>query len=319
MTLEKWIKLPFLKVRTSNLSDFNLPPKYTLRGLLQGHIGMMIAAPDVGKSHLMLSVAIEHASSCKLVGLSAQQTPKKTLYITTEDSIEVVVQRLKEKASILNELVLSELDKFLDIAVCKEPFVIPPGSPDQVYIYHERLLVSLKQMFSEYSLVILDTVTEAIGECDEVKDDRKIKNTFNRLASESGASIILVHHVNKSEIHGLQKITMASGAGLTSIMRLTKFLISMSKKDESLSLQFLKANYLSKEESKNIPLDWYNNLLVAKHYDQVSIAYPELRMSTVHKKRRKISKKVKIEPDSITLGGIDDANNKKDEDMRNVL
>ena len=36
---------------------------FSLKGLLRGHVGMLIAAPNVGKSHLALCIAMEHASS----------------------------------------------------------------------------------------------------------------------------------------------------------------------------------------------------------------------------------------------------------------
>ena len=44
---------------------------FSLKGLLKGHVGMLIAAPNVGKSHLALCIAMEHSSSMSLLGMSA--------------------------------------------------------------------------------------------------------------------------------------------------------------------------------------------------------------------------------------------------------
>lgn len=320
----------FLDLRQADPSDEGKSVKYTLNGLLEGRVGMLIAAPSIGKSHFMLSLAIEHASSERLVGLSASPTPQKTLYLSSEDSIEILTQRIQDKASDLSQKTLAELDTHLDIMICEEPLVINSSAPEQS-ASHERFLVELEQRFSEYSLVIIDTVTESIGECDEVKDDRKIKNTFSRLANKSGASVVLVHHVNKSEIHGLQKITMASGAGLTSIMRLAKFLVALTHDGESLVLKFLKSNYLSKQESQDIPLSWNRHLLTSAKVDSecsVMSAPPQeapldQQTSTVApvvkaKKSKRVSSRIKNDPRSIKIRGIDKKDSKED-DMRNVL
>ena len=50
--------------------------------------------------------------------------------------------------------------------------------------------------------------------------------------------------MNKEQIRGA-KIDMASGAGLTSIMRLSTCILALTKKD-TLSLEYLKANDLER-------------------------------------------------------------------------
>ncbi|MGF1817470.1 AAA family ATPase, partial [Vibrio splendidus] len=194
---------------------------FSLKGLLKGHVGMLIAAPNVGKSHLALCIAMEHASSMSLLGMSAAGKPAKTLVLSSEDGVGVIQSRMKEKLTNCTATIKSELKNNLHFLTDIEPIVIPPDSSAQEQAEHKQYLAQLKQTFSEFDLVIVDTVTESIGRCEEVKHDRLIKNVFQSLASESGASLLLVHHVNKDEIRGNQEITMASGAGLTSVMRLT--------------------------------------------------------------------------------------------------
>ncbi|MEZ8064935.1 MULTISPECIES: AAA family ATPase [Vibrio] len=235
---------------------------FSLKGLLKGHVGMLIAAPNVGKSHLALCIAMEHASSMSLLGMSAADKPAKTLVLSSEDGAGVIQSRMKEKLANCTVTIKSELKNNLHFLTDLEPIVIPPDSSVQEQTEHKQYLEQLKQTFSEFDLVIVDTVTESIGRCEEVKHDRLIKNVFQSLASESGASLLLVHHVNKDEIRGNQEITMASGAGLTSIMRLTKCLFTLKRNKEALSIKYLKSNYLPENENQEFAVEVRQNLTI---------------------------------------------------------
>ena len=235
---------------------------FSLKGLLKGHVGMLIAAPNVGKSHLALCIAMEHASSMSLLGMSAAGKPAKTLVLSSEDGVGVIQSRMKEKLTNCTATIKSELKNNLHFLTDIEPIVIPPDSSAQEQAEHKQYLAQLKQTFSEFDLVIVDTVTESIGRCEEVKHDRLIKNVFQSLASESGASLLLVHHVNKDEIRGNQEITMASGAGLTSIMRLTKCLFTLKRNKESLSIKYLKSNYLPENENQEFAVEVRQSLTI---------------------------------------------------------
>ncbi|WP_428774881.1 AAA family ATPase [Vibrio sp.] len=236
-------------------------PDFTLFGLLKGHVGMLIAAPDIGKSHLALSLAIEHASSMSILGLTARPYPAKTLIISSEDSQAILAQRISQKSLHLDATCLDELDEHLSFLTDIPALVIPPESPASEHQRHQAYIDELVELMSQFDLVIVDTVTEAIGSCDEVKHDRLIKNTFSKLAKDSGASMLLVHHVNKDEIRGTQKITMASGAGLTSVMRLAKFYASLQMTKNNLTLQWHKSNYMTEEERRTRTLVWRNEML----------------------------------------------------------
>ncbi|WP_139686289.1 AAA family ATPase [Vibrio tasmaniensis] len=235
---------------------------FSLKGLLKGHVGMLIAAPNVGKSHLALCIAMEHASSMSLLGMSAADKPAKTLVLSSEDGAGVIQSRMKEKLANCTTTIKSELKSNLHFLTDLEPIVIPPDSSVQEQTEHKHYLEKIKQTFSAFDLVIVDTVTESIGRCEEVKHDRLIKNVFQNLANESGASLLLVHHVNKDEIRGNQEITMASGAGLTSIMRLTKCLFTLKRNKESLSIKYLKSNYLPENENQEFVVEVRQSLTI---------------------------------------------------------
>lgn len=288
-------------MNTSSLNDildFNssLEQSFTLKGLLKGGIGMLIAAPNIGKSHLALCIAIEHASSSTLLGLSASSIGKNTIVLSSEDGAAVLKERMSKKLAQLPISVKKELDSNLSFMTDLEPLVIPPESSAQRKKEHDAYITDLIDTLSHYDLAIIDTVTEAIGECEEVKHDRLIKNALQHIAKQSGCSLLLVHHVNKDEIRGTQEITMASGAGLTSIMRLTKFLMTLQKKKGVLSLKYLKSNYLSTGESQDIVLEIRDNLTIDPQVFTVK------SFSGAKVKRQTAA--IKEEPTRITLSGV---------------
>ncbi|GMM90436.1 AAA family ATPase [Vibrio fortis] len=268
---------------------------FSLKGLLKGHVGMLIAAPNVGKSHLALCIAMEHASSMTLLGISAADRPAKTLVLSSEDGAGVIQTRMKDKLASCTPTIRSELKNNLHFMTDIEPIVIPPDCSHQEQLEHQQYLAQLKETFAQFDLVIIDTVTEAIGRCEEVKHDRLIKNVFQALANDSGASLLLVHHVNKDEIRGNQEITMASGAGLTSVMRLTKCLFTLKRSKDLMSIKYLKSNYLPENENQEFAVEVRQSLTI-----NPELYNPKARASS---KGVRTTTRIKAAPKSITLSG----------------
>lgn len=240
-------------------------PDFVLKGLESSHVGMLIAAPEMGKSHLCFSIAIEHSTQLKLLGISAATKPQKTLLISAEDSISVVKKHLTKKLRDLPTKVRKLARVNIFPFSTHFPLVVPTSASSEeksiINAYNNKLIGLIKE--NGISLVIIDTVSEVIGHCDEVRDDRLIKLAFQKLAKDSGAAILLVHHVNKAEIKGESEISMASGAGLTTVMRLSKLIMGITlTKDGNKSLNFLKANYLSQSEKKGFGLDFVDSHIV---------------------------------------------------------
>ncbi|MFL7013657.1 AAA family ATPase [Enterovibrio norvegicus] len=227
---------------------------HVLKGLLSGHVGMMLAAPGIGKSRLAMSIAIEVAANYPVIGVSGSSEPIKTLFISSEDVEDILIERM---TYIFNHVPADKrevLAKHLDFSTDIEPIVSPPEVNNEDFFAAKANVDKLKNIFSDYKLVIIDTISEVIGSCDEVRHDRHIKNTLKDLAESSGAAILVIHHINKEDIRGRNKLSMASGSGLSTLMRLSKYQIGMVKNDGELQLQFLKHNYLKQDEISPITL-----------------------------------------------------------------
>lgn len=242
---------------------------FTLNGLEKGDIALLVAQPFIGKSHLVMSLAIELSSSKKLTGMVKQNAPlRKTLYLSSEDGRNAVRDRVLKKNKHLSDSVQQELSQNLVFATGDiPPFVIPDESTFDEHNRHKKHISGLIEQLKEFDVLIVDTVSEAIGDCDEVKHDIIIKNTFQRIAKQANCSIILVHHVNKEEIRGNQKISIASGGGLSKVMRLTKCMFALlheeKGKKKSLILRYLKLNYCP-DEASDIELEFETDILLNK-------------------------------------------------------
>ncbi|HCG6874945.1 TPA: AAA family ATPase [Vibrio parahaemolyticus] len=241
------------------------PPDFVLKGLESAHVGMLIAAPEMGKSHLCFSIAIEHSTSMKLLGISAAKTAQKTLLISAEDSVSVIKNQLSKKIKSLPAKVRKQARDNIYPFSATLPFVTPNDAAlsdqNNTKAYTDKIIELIREL--GISLVVIDTVSEVIGSCDEVKHDRVIKTAFQRIARESGAALLLVHHVNKAEIKGEHEVSMASGAGLTTVMRLSKLILGItSSKRDKRRLNYLKANYLSQEEKQSFDIEFNNGVLV---------------------------------------------------------
>ncbi|MGR5269752.1 AAA family ATPase [Vibrio astriarenae] len=235
---------------------------HTLKGLEAGKVGMIVAPPEVGKSHICLCIAIEFASSLNDLGFSASATPSKVLYLSTEDSASAIKTRMEQKLDELSESISNDVVANMHFSNTNEPIVTINSMVDC------RHFDDLVDTFSKYSLVIIDTLSESLsGELDEVTHDKLIRTFYRDLAAKSGASILLVHHVNKAETSGEKEITVASGAGATSLMRLCKFLFAVvppQKKKDDLRIKFLKSNYLPQDFPRNFPISWRGNMLISE-------------------------------------------------------
>lgn len=267
------------------------PLEYVLKGLVKGKIGMLVSRPEAGKSLLTASLACEVATSSELIGLKVGE-PKKVLYVLSEDPAQILCEKINGVKEVLSKKDNSLLQDNLQILVLEEPlFESPRNANNYEYnIKNERIYVNL---FSQYDFIIIDTLSEAIGSCDEVEDQQFIKNSLQRLAAQSNASMLLVHHIKKSDMLKNSTVSMASSSGLTGLMRNTKFMLTINKESENdFEVSYLKGNYIKDTDKSSIELFNKNNCLLNKQL------YAD-------KKQKKTTYRKKKEPKEVYIKGVD--------------
>lgn len=230
-----------------------------LHGLPKGKFGFLISTPDTGKSYTCLSLAYEIATGIQLLGLSTNSTPKRVLYWPMEDGESETMERIIMHLSHFGQPYVELIEKNVKLYRMEEAIC----HPAEVSTYlHSNNLETLISEGKGFDLILIDTIREASGACDEVKDDRIIKMALQRLAKETDSAVIVTHHLTKEASRGNEPITSISGSGLSETLANSRYQILVQRhqkktKDTEYSFSHIKKNYVPKDKVlTQEPLHW---------------------------------------------------------------
>lgn len=159
---------------------------FVLPGFKRGTVGGLVSPGGLGKSYWALSVAMSMAcEALDLTGLA----PKKgrVVILSAEDGEDVLTQRLQAMHPQLPEA--ADLSQF-DLRSCVGR---------DIDIMSGDWFSSISSVAKDARLVILDTLSR-FHTLDEnsTSDMKKLVARLERLAVESGASVLYLHHTSKS-------------------------------------------------------------------------------------------------------------------------
>ena len=255
------MKLINTKRKTLENLNKNYAQKFVFKGLKKNSCALILSPPDIGKSHLCLSMAIELATEMHIFGFKNNDQPLKVIYWPIEDGVDIAAERLNSvmdsfdgMTQTLIERNLSLLDSDFPIA-CSPMDMVSKGYASETDSNRAALINLVKK--AKCDVLIIDTLREAVGSADEVEDDYVIKKTIDEIANLADTSIILVHHVTKNVAKGNEKPSSVSQSGLSRLGSKSKLHLSLFKdKSDLLVLGFTKANYLKPKERVDLQLDW---------------------------------------------------------------
>jgi len=169
---------------------------FVLPGLVRGTVGAFVSPGGVGKSYWMLSAAL--AISCKIkraggctplaeridqLGFPVSQG--KVVLFAAEDAQEIIALRAQ---AMLGEVQLNDEDfEYIDCAGLNVDLMVDE--------WFSQLLAASRGA----RLVILDTISRfhALDE-NSTSDAKLLMAQLERLARESGAAVVYVHHTSKN-------------------------------------------------------------------------------------------------------------------------
>ncbi|MFC8039618.1 AAA family ATPase [Paenarthrobacter sp. NPDC057355] len=158
---------------------------YVVDGIIPEGLTLLVAAPKIGKSWLVLGIAIAISTGQKVLGcLTTKSAP--VLYLALEDG----PRRLQSRLRTLGVTSLSDNLTFITD--------VPRG--DMV----ETIREFMDRHPGENPLVILDTLGKAmpsaVGGETQYDRDYRVMGSLKRLADDNpGSSIIVVHHTRKMD------------------------------------------------------------------------------------------------------------------------
>ncbi len=186
----------FNPISADDLLKMEIPkPPEIIKGLLPIGYSMIAAPPKQGKSFTCLNLAI--AVSCGGRALGALPAVQgEVLYLALEDNYYRVQKRLR--------MLTDEKPKALKFALEIPKF--PSGGLEELYNYIHK---------NQVLLTIIDTlgkVRDAASKSDIYQDDYKLGSAIQALALSANASVLVVHHTNKStQQEGIGRVGGSTG------------------------------------------------------------------------------------------------------------
>lgn len=170
-------------ITAKKLYTMKLPPSsFVVDGLLPKGLHIFAGPPKVGKSRLLLQLALAVASGNKFLGLDTEQGT--VLSLCLEDNLS----RLQKRVSALTD----DPPDTLHLATIAGS--LAGGLCDQ--------LVNFLEEHDGTNLIIIDTlqkVRDGTGDGNLYASDYKDVGTLKRIADEYGIALVLVHHLRKRE------------------------------------------------------------------------------------------------------------------------
>jgi RecA-family ATPase len=178
------------------------PQKYIIGHLPEepGIYGLIIGPDGSRKSWLALHLAISKASGTPVAGglWPAPETAGRVVYVTTEDSANILWRRIFSIAAQPGNEFIQTLGDNLDVLPIPEITLIKQ-TPEGPQIEDE--LLDLIEFCKGASLIILDPLAElADSEESDDRAARKLVQAFKKLSRETGAGLLVVHHQNKDSM-----------------------------------------------------------------------------------------------------------------------
>lgn len=173
----------------ASFSEKPNPIDYVLPNMVAGTVGAIVSPGGAGKSMLAMQLAIQIAGGPDLLGVNALQSGK-VIYLPAEDPVIAIHHRLYAIGAYLNDDVRQVVHSNLDIVPL---FGVLPD------IMHPLWFQSLCKYAEGRRLMVLDTLRRF-----HIEDENNsaamshVIGQMERIASETGCSIVFLHHSNKT-------------------------------------------------------------------------------------------------------------------------
>lgn len=161
------------------------PTQYVIPGIIPEGMTLLVAAPKIGKSWLVLGLALSLHVGEKALGGVPTGAPRPVLYLALEDG----PRRLQQRIRTLNPEVVSPRLEFVTALVGGE--VIP------------AIKEFISRNIDQNPVVILDTLGKVLPSTAATKSQYAADYDFlgalkATTDAEPGSSLIIVHHTRKS-------------------------------------------------------------------------------------------------------------------------
>ena len=237
----------------------DLPPKAPelVEGVLrEGHKMLIVGGSKTGKSYLLIEFCLAVASGRTWIGWKCAQG--RVLYVNLELDRNSCLHRFKD--------------------VCEAT-----GTPREAFRHEsiDKLVPKLVRRAKKhsYKVIVIDPIYKVLtGDENSAEQMAKFCNQFDRIATETGAAVVYVHHHSKGAQGGKKSMDRASGSGVfgrdpDALLDLIELPLTEDAKRQTVrnaaleaGNEWLKANHkdiwaeLPQAHDFNMPEDYYNTV-----------------------------------------------------------
>ena len=206
------------------------PPVYVLPSLRPRTVGLIVAQEGVGKSFLALEIGLAKASGCDLTGIGISPG-KGVVYFSKEDPQEIIEERLQSIAPFIPNEGMARADELEIVSLYGRPATLV----SEKSTVNEKLVKKIIKTGSGKDLLIFDTLRKLHDLEENSSGEMKVLlEIFDRIALETGAAVLLVHHTNKSANLNGQQGDQSSARGSNAIVGSTRWSLHLETiKDDS--------------------------------------------------------------------------------------
>ncbi|MHB1287575.1 MAG: AAA family ATPase [Leptospirales bacterium] len=217
------------------------PPVYVLPSLRPRTVGLIVAQEGVGKSFLALEIALAKASGHDMTGIGVTG-PGMVIYFSKEDPPEIIEERLQAISPFIeSDEALTRVDGLEIVSLYGKPATLV----SEKSMVNEKLIRQIIKTGSGKDLLIFDTLRKLHDLEENSSGEMKVLlEIFDRIALETGAAVLLIHHTNKSANVNGQQGDQSSARGSNAIVGNTRW---------SLHLETVKGDSGEKRIKVSIP------------------------------------------------------------------
>lgn len=195
------------------------PPVYILPSLRPRTAGLIVAQEGVGKSFLALEIGLAKASGFDLTGIGITG-PGRVSYFSKEDPPEIIEERLQSIALFLPSEARESSDGLEIVSLYGKPATLA----SEKSVVNENLIRQIIKAGSGKDLLIFDTLRKLHDLEENSSGEMKVLlEIFDRIALETGAAVLLIHHTNKSANASKQQGDQSSARGSNAIVGNTRW------------------------------------------------------------------------------------------------
>ncbi len=205
-------------------------PEKVIRGLGRGNVGILNAMTNLGKTTLILNLAISIASDRSFPLISDETVGKRVMYIdgeATKSELQADIRKMLESCSEAQKELVRDRLFFL----CDEE--IDDESLDIVNKDHLEV-IRKKALEFKPDLIIIDTLS-ALALMEDENDNSKVKaevmKPLKTLAKGTNSAILILHHTGKYSEGSPQAADSYKGRGASAFGALSRsvYLLNRAK------------------------------------------------------------------------------------------